>query len=70
MAGAKLAGLVLLPAALVLMQPDLGTCLTYFSVLITGAFLAGLKWKYVAAIGIVAVLVGPIGYIYGLKDYQ
>jgi rod shape determining protein RodA len=40
------------------------------SILITGAFLAGLKWKYVAAIAVVGVLVGPIGYIYGLKDYQ
>jgi rod shape determining protein RodA len=55
---------------LVLMQPDLGTSLTYLSVLITGAFLAGLKWKYVAAIAVVGVLVGPIGYMYGLKDYQ
>jgi rod shape determining protein RodA len=67
---AKLAALVGLPVALVLMQPDLGTSLTYISVLVTVAFLAGLKWKYVAAIAIVAVLVGPIGYIYGLKDYQ
>jgi rod shape determining protein RodA len=66
---AKLAGLVLLPAGLVLLQPDLGTCLTYFSVLVTGAFLAGLRWKYVAAIAIVAVLVLPIGYHF-LKDYQ
>lgn len=67
---AKLAGLVGLPVALVLMQPDLGTSLTYVSVLITGAFLAGLRWKYVAAIAVVGVLVGPIGYVYGLKDYQ
>jgi rod shape determining protein RodA len=66
---AKLAGLVLLPAGLVLLQPDLGTSLTYFSVLVTGAFLAGLRWKYVAAIAIVAVLVLPIGYHF-LKDYQ
>ena len=59
-----------MPVGLVLMQPDLGTSLTYMSILITGAFLAGLKWKYVAAIAVVGVLVGPIGYIYGLKDYQ
>src|SRR5947199_6092861 len=50
----KLAALVALPAVLVLMQPDLGTALTYFAVLVTGAFLAGLRWKYVAAIAIVA----------------
>src|SRR5947199_4364658 len=51
---AKLAAMVGLPALLVLMQPDLGTALTYFAVLVTGAFLAGLRWKYVAAIAIVA----------------
>jgi rod shape determining protein RodA len=66
---AKLAALVALPAGLVLMQPDLGTSLTYFAVLVTGAFLAGLRWKYVAAIAIVAVLVLPVGYHF-LKDYQ
>src|SRR5436309_11820068 len=66
---AKLAALVALPAVLVLMQPDLGTALTYFAILVTGAFLAGLRWKYVAAIAIVAVLVLPVGYHF-LKDYQ
>jgi rod shape determining protein RodA len=66
---AKLAGMVGLPAVLVLLQPDLGTALTYLAVLITGAFLAGLRWKYVATIAIVAVLVLPVGYHF-LKDYQ
>ncbi len=66
---AKLAGLVGVPALLVLLQPDMGTSLTYLSVLVTGAFLAGLRWKYVAAIAIVAVLVRPVGFHF-LKDYQ
>jgi len=65
----KLAGLVVVPAGLVLLQPDLGTALTYFAILVTGAFLAGLRWKYVAAIAIVAVLVLPVGFHF-LKDYQ
>jgi rod shape determining protein RodA len=66
---AKLAGLVLVPAGLVLLQPDLGTALTYLAVLVTGAFLAGLRWKYVLAIAFVAVLVLPVGFHF-LKDYQ
>jgi rod shape determining protein RodA len=66
---AKLAGLVAVPAGLVLLQPDLGTSLTYLAVLVTGAFLAGLRWKYVATIAVVAVLVLPIGFHF-LKDYQ
>jgi rod shape determining protein RodA len=65
----KLAALVVVPAGLVLLQPDLGTALTYFAILVTGAFLAGLRWKYVATIAIVAVLVLPVGFHF-LKDYQ
>jgi len=64
-----LSALVVVPTVLVLIEPDLGTSLTYLAVLVTGAFLAGLRWKYVAAIAVVAVLVLPIGYSF-LKDYQ
>ena len=65
----KLAGLVLIPAGLVLKQPDLGTALTYFAVLGVGAFLAGLNWKYVAIISVVLALVLPVG-VHFLNDYQ
>ena len=65
----KLAGLVIVPAALVLKQPDLGTALTYIAVLIVGAFLAGLNWKYVAGIALLALVVLPVGYRF-LPDYQ
>jgi rod shape determining protein RodA len=65
----KLAGLVAIPTVLVLKQPDLGTSLTYLAILVTGAFLAGLRWKYVAAIAVVAVLVLPLSWHF-LQDYQ
>jgi len=65
----KLAGLVAVPALLVLKQPDLGTTLTYLPALVVGAFLAGLRWRYVAAIAVVVVLVLPVG-VHFLKDYQ
>jgi rod shape determining protein RodA len=65
----KLAGLVLVPAALVLEQPDLGTALTYMAILATGAFVAGLRWKYIAAICLVMALGLPVGWHF-LKDYQ
>jgi rod shape determining protein RodA len=69
-----LSGIVAVPAVLVLMQPDLGTSLTYLAVLVTGAFLAGLRRKYVAVIVLlaaagIAVLALPVG-SYILKDYQ
>jgi rod shape determining protein RodA len=65
----KLAGLVLVPTVLVLKQPDLGTSLTYLAILVTGAFLAGLRWKYMAVIAVVTVLVLPVTYHF-LKPYQ
>jgi rod shape determining protein RodA len=66
---AKLACLVLVPGGLVLKQPDLGTALTYIAVLVVGAFIAGLRWKYVALIAVVSVVVLPVGYHF-MKDYQ
>jgi rod shape determining protein RodA len=65
-----LAGLVLVPTALVLKQPDLGTSLTYLAILTGGCFLAGLRWKYVAVIAVLTVLVLPVTWQHFLKDYQ
>jgi rod shape determining protein RodA len=60
---------VIVPTVLVLKQPDLGTSLTYLAVLIVGAFIAGLRWKYVAVIAVVTMLVLPVSWHF-LKDYQ
>jgi rod shape determining protein RodA len=38
-----LSGLVVVPVGLVLMQPDMGTALTYLAILVAGAFIAGLR---------------------------
>lgn len=65
----KLAGLVGLPMALVLKQPDLGTALTYLPILAMGVFLAGLRWQYAVSILVLVVLVLPLGWHF-LKDYQ
>ncbi len=66
----KLSGLIGLPIALVFLQPDLGTALTYLPILIAGIFLGGLRWQYAVAILVVVALVAPFGYIFVLKDYQ
>ncbi|HUA62936.1 MAG TPA: rod shape-determining protein RodA [Verrucomicrobiae bacterium] len=62
--------LVLIPTGLVLKQPDLGTALTYLAVLTAGAFLAGLNWKYIAAVALVALVVMPLTWVFVLQDYQ
>ena len=65
----KLAGLVGVPTLLVMKQPDLGTSLTFFPILASGMFLAGLRWKYWLCLGLLALVVVPAGW-YALKDYQ
>ena len=65
----KLAGLVLLPAALVLVQPDMGTALTYIAVLAVGVFIAGLHWKYIAIAVLGVALMTPV-ILRIMPDYQ
>jgi len=65
----KISGLVGIPMVLVLKQPDLGTALTYLPALVVCMFLAGLRWKYMLTIIVVAVLVLPVGWHF-LQDYQ
>ncbi len=48
--------LIGIPMLLVIKQPDLGTCLTYFPVLVAGLFLGGINWRQ-SAILITAGLV-------------
>jgi rod shape determining protein RodA len=65
----RLTGLVVLPSALVAMQPDLGTALTYLPVLAVGVLLAGLRWQHVVSIIALLVILAPVAW-FVLKDYQ
>ncbi len=65
----KLGGLVGLPMALVMRQPDLGTALTYLPILAAGVFLAGLRWKYITVILLAAAVLLPLSWL-ALQDYQ
>ncbi len=65
----KLGGLIALPMALVMKQPDLGTSLTYLPILVVGVFLFGLQWKHALAIALIAAIALPVGWI-ALQDYQ
>jgi rod shape determining protein RodA len=65
----KIGGLVGLPTALVVYQPDLGTALTYLPVLAVGILLAGIRWHYLTAVVLVCGLAMPVGWHF-LKDYQ
>jgi rod shape determining protein RodA len=65
----KLSAFIGIPMLLVMKQPDLGTSLTYLPILIVGIFLAGVRWKYVAAVAAVLAITLPVGWVF-LKDYQ
>ncbi|MDE1163015.1 MAG: rod shape-determining protein RodA [Acidobacteriaceae bacterium] len=68
----KACALILIPMALVLKQPDLGTGLTYFPVLAVGMFLGGMRWKQAGIILLGLLVVLGIGFAAGkrLKPYQ
>ncbi len=65
----KIAGLVGVPMLLVMKQPDLGTALTYLPVLAGGILLAGVRWQYLAVLGVVLALTLPVAWHF-LQDYQ
>jgi len=68
----KAVALICLPMGLVLTQPDLGTSLTYFPILVSGLFLGGIRPKQIGVIALLVVLLGGIAWKSGkrLKPYQ
>jgi rod shape determining protein RodA len=64
--GAAVGLLCLLIAA----QPDLGTAFTLVPIFLSAAFLAGMRMKAVAGLVVAGVVVGGLGWMFALKDYQ
>lgn len=63
-------GLVLPPALLIVVEPDLGTTLCLLAVAFTMVFVLGIRWRYLIAVALAGVLsVYPVWH-YGLKEYQ
>ncbi len=61
---------VLAPAALIFLQPDLGTAILVASAGLFVVFLAGLSWRLIGALsGLGAVAIGVIAYFPHLLDY-
>ena len=54
---------------LVMRQPDLSTSLSYLPILAMGVFLAGLRWKHVAIVAVVAALLAPVAWTV-MPEYQ
>jgi len=66
---AVLAAVAGLPAALVALEPDLGTALTYLAIVAAGVLLRGVRLRQVAALGLLAAVLAPVGWHFMLP-YQ
>jgi len=64
-----LAGMILLPAGLVFLQPDFGTALLIFASGALIVLMAGLQWQVIAALGVGAAGAAVVGWRF-LHDYQ
>ncbi len=62
--------LTAIPAALILVQPDLGTALLIFSSGLFALFLAGVAKRYIVGAVGVAIVSAPLAWLYLLHDYQ
>jgi rod shape determining protein RodA len=60
-----LLGLGLAPAALVFLQPDLGTGIVLVAIAVTILFVSGIPWQHFAAIGAGVVLIAGGAYLMG-----
>ncbi len=65
----KLGVLAGVPAALVALEPDLGTALTFLPIVAAGIFLAGIRARNLVAIGLLGALALPLG-LHSLRPYQ
>jgi len=62
--------MIVLPVALIIEQPDLGTGML---VLVSGVivlFMAGLSWGYIVTAGAIAAALGPVMWMFVMHDYQ
>jgi len=63
-------GFILLPAALIVKQPDLGTAILVATSGLIGLFLAGLPWRYIiGTVGALAAAAWPMWH-FVMHDYQ
>ncbi|HLW52916.1 MAG TPA: rod shape-determining protein RodA [Candidatus Angelobacter sp.] len=66
----KAGAIAAVPMLLVLKQPDLGTALTYVPVAVMALFLGGIKFRHAAVVLLIAGVLAPAIWHYGLKPYQ
>ncbi|MBX3465763.1 MAG: rod shape-determining protein RodA [Planctomycetes bacterium] len=67
---AEAGAITALPAGLVLLQPDLGTALTYAPILVSIVFVAGARLRHLLAVAAAGLASLPLLWCFFLKEYQ
>ncbi|HEX4346182.1 MAG TPA: rod shape-determining protein RodA [Vicinamibacterales bacterium] len=62
--------LTIVPLGLIAREPDLGTAVTLIPVFLAVAYLAGMRMKIFGIMAVALVLLTPLVWKFGLKDYQ
>jgi rod shape determining protein RodA len=62
--------LTAIPLGLIAKEPDLGTAVTLMPVFLAIAYLAGMRMRILGMLFLALVLMAPIAWRFGLKDYQ
>ncbi|MCH7780298.1 MAG: rod shape-determining protein RodA [Acidobacteria bacterium] len=57
------------PVALIAVQPDMGTALTFVPIVLAALIIGGVRWKWIAMAALIAMLLVPVAWP-ELKDYQ
>jgi len=63
-------GLTLIPVALIVKEPDLGTAITLLPIFLALAYLAGMRMRVLGILCLCAALAAPVAWKFALKDYQ
>ena len=62
--------LTVLPMALIAKEPDLGTAATLLPVFLAIGYLAGMRFRLLGIVLLVAIVSAPVAWRYALRDYQ
>lgn len=62
--------ITMIPAVMVIVQPDLGTGMLLLFIFAMMIFYKRLKWKTIMTLGIISLVSGVLMYNFGLKEYQ
>lgn len=62
--------ITMVPAIMVIVQPDLGTGMLLLFIFSMMIFYKRLRWKTIATLGVIGIVSGVLMYNFGLKEYQ